>query len=667
MPPVKQTFAPQSRSFDLTRSSINEDARTVEVTFSSETQEVARDFGIEILDHSPGKVDMRRLQNRAAVLMHHDRKDQVGVIERADIQDKTGVATLRFSRSARAQEIFQDIVDGIREKVSVGYQITSAKHEGRSKGGEDVYRVGWSPFEISIESIPADDSVGVRSADSIFGTRAASLSTQIIMDKSTDNTESRAAETEDKTPVAVVENKPIAKSEDSRSLKQDPAPAVDAALVEARAKELAIEQTRAELGRIDSIRAIGDISGRSADDVKAAIKEGISADAYKIRVFEDLAKANPSYSVARGEDQGNQPEVGTRAHLNQKWGESALRALGSRVKGITLPDYKENDTSARVYVGGSVTPFHRSLTGVLTLGDVVKSDVGIGSPIIDETIVSTPELSVFPVDTIMGDTISLSVQTGNPTVGFRLANNGTASKKGVFESRIFQTAVLDEYIEVDINGVLNSAKDPARLLTSHAASTTKAVMAHMAFQNWYGSTLQASADDNAAPGILAQSSTASTHVVDATGSTALTSVWVLELGQYGLDHIYGNGTTLNFGEDWIETDGLGANGLKMRVLQNWISGRFAPRLANKNAAIRIKNVGTDNGKGLTDLVLSSAFEKARELGMQPNAIFATPRSLGQLQRSRTTYSPVGMPAPLPQEYEGVPFYSTINLSNAETV
>ena len=673
MPSRKQTFAPQVRSFDLARSSINEEARTVEVVFSTETAEVERWFGVEILDHSPKSVRMKRLQNSAPFLLDHDSRNQIGVVESASIDGKEGRATIRFSKSARADEVFQDVLDGIRSKVSVGYRVHEVKLEKSDKrSGKDTYRVSdWEPFEISMVSIPADDSAGVRSEDqanqSIFGQRAASLSTHIIMENTATETEGRAAETEDNKPkVPVVENTPAKTEDGNRSMKNEstPAPAApSAAEIEARAKAMAGE----EIERRENIRAIGELAQRNDADIAKAIKEGISADDFKLRVFDEMAKANPAYSVARGEDKGDKPEVGTRSYLNQKWGESAVRALAARGKQIELPNYAQADTSNRTYVGGSVVPFHRSLTGVLTLGDVVKLDVGIGAPIIDETIVSTPELSVFPVDTILGDTISLSVQVGNPSVSFRIANNGTDSKKGVFESRIFQTAILDEYIEVDINGVLNASKDPARLLSAEAASVTKAVMKHMAYQSWYAGTAQASADDNAFPGLLAQSSTAATHVVDATGSTAKTSVWILELGQYQLDHIYGNGTTLNFGEDWIETDGTGANGKKMRVLQNWISGRFAPRLANKNAAIRIKNIGTDSGKGLTDLLLSQALEKARELGMNPNAIMGTPRSFGQLQRSRTTYSPIGAPAQLPQEYEGIPLYATINLSNAETV
>lgn len=667
MASIKQTLAPQVRSFDLSRGSINEDARTVDVVFSTEAAEVERWFGVEILDHSPESVRMGRLQNKAALLLNHDSREQVGVVETASLNGKEGIATVRFSKSSKGEEAYQDVRDGIKTKISVGYRVHELKLESSDKKrGVDTYRVtDWEPFEISFVSVPADDSAGIRSEDnsnqSIFGTRAASLSTLVTMENPINEPEGRADNPEDKKPlVPVVENKPTPAA--SRAL--DPVPAVpSAADIEARAKAMAGE----EIERRESIRAIGDLSGRSKEDVAKAIKEGISEDDYKLRVFEDMANANPAYSVARGEETASKPEIGTRSYLNQKWGESALRALGSRVKGVTLPEYRENDTSSRVYVGGSVTPFHRSMTGVLTLGDVAKSDSGIGAPIIDETIVSTPELSVFPVDTIIGDTVSLSVQVGNPTVAFRIANNGTDSKKGVFESRVFQTAIIDEYIEVDINGVLNAAKDPARLLSSHAASVTKAVMDHMVYQSWYAGTNQAGADTDAAPGILAQSATNSNHVVDATGTTAPTSIWFLELGLYSLDHIYGNNTTLNFGEDWIETDGTGANGKKLRVLQNWISGRFAPRLANKNAAIRIKNVSTDSGKGATDTLMAKAMEKAVSLGMRPNAIFMTPRSQYQLQASRTTYNPAGLPAPLPQEYEGVPIYGSINLSNAETV
>ena len=99
-----------------------------EVAISSET-EIERWFGIEVLDHSRGAVDLTRLRNGAAVIVDH-RGDQVGVVEpdsaRVD-DDRVLRARLRFSRSTRGSEIEQDVVDGIRRSVSVGYFIRDAK------------------------------------------------------------------------------------------------------------------------------------------------------------------------------------------------------------------------------------------------------------------------------------------------------------------------------------------------------------------------------------------------------------------------------------------------------------------------------------------------------------------------------------------------------------
>jgi len=67
---------------------------------------------------------MDRMKGGAALLMDHDPRDQIGVVEecRCD-SDKTGRAMVRFSRSTRGQEVFQDVQDGIRQNVSVGYAV----------------------------------------------------------------------------------------------------------------------------------------------------------------------------------------------------------------------------------------------------------------------------------------------------------------------------------------------------------------------------------------------------------------------------------------------------------------------------------------------------------------------------------------------------------------
>ncbi|QTP60921.1 phage major capsid protein [Billgrantia antri] len=140
---------------------IDEEKRTVELAFSSEA-EVERWFGIEVLDHGEGAMRTDRLADGGAVLVNHDWDDHVGVVESVTVgADRRGRAVVRFGRSARASEVWQDVVDGIRRHVSVGYSIFKVEVEERA-GQADMVRVtDWEPHEISIVSVPADVSVGV--------------------------------------------------------------------------------------------------------------------------------------------------------------------------------------------------------------------------------------------------------------------------------------------------------------------------------------------------------------------------------------------------------------------------------------------------------------------------------------------------------------------------
>ena len=149
------------RSFLVIREGISEEARTVELAFSSEAP-YERWWGTEILDHTKGACDLTRLKAGGPLLCDHDTRDQVGVIESVRIDtDRVGRAVVRFGKSARAEEIFRDVVDGIRQNVSVGYLIDELVL-AEKKDDQETYRVTrWTPFEISLVSVPADFSVGV--------------------------------------------------------------------------------------------------------------------------------------------------------------------------------------------------------------------------------------------------------------------------------------------------------------------------------------------------------------------------------------------------------------------------------------------------------------------------------------------------------------------------
>lgn len=667
MPERKQTFQPQVRAFDFSRESISEEARTVEVTFSTATEQVERWFGIEVLDHSPGSVRMGRLTNGAAVLDSHDTRLQIGVIEGARIEDGKGVATLRFSRSAHADEIFRDILDGIRSKVSVGYRVHSIVMESRDENDVEKYRVtDWEPFEISIVSVPADDDAGIR-GEEIFGKRAAKLSTQIIMSKPN---ETQARDTGENVIDSPNTDVPAPTGDNGRSIEpakpQKEEPSFERSLSPDEIQKLVDQRAADEVARQEEIRELASEFGVDPAETKKAVRGNVSVDDFKRDILDGLKKSHPAFVASERVSEDSRPEAGTRAATLQTWSESAKRALGERGKDLSIPNYSDRPAIERNYVDDNTSRFHRTMAGSVTLADVAKLDVGIGSPVIDETTTHSPEVAVFPVDTISGSTLELSVLSDLPTVGMRNANEGSTSKKGTFVSKIFQTSIIEEPIVVDVQGVLNASKDPGRVLMQNAMATSKAVMKHLGVQTWYGATAQATADAKAAPGLYAQAETGTDHVVNAAGSSAKSSVWFLELGSDTCGHIYGNDTTLNFGSDWMEETVEDASGNRLRALVNYISGRFAPHLANKNSAVRIKNLAAST-QVLTDSLMFDALELCDNLGMSPNAIFMAPRSQYQLQSGRTATTRKGTPAELPKDFEGIPIYTSRNISLAETI
>ncbi len=151
------------RYFQFDRAKIDKEKRTVEVAFSSE-EPVERWGYTEILDHSQGSVDLSRMKNSGAFLLDHDPRNQIGVVESATVgDDKKGRAIVRFSKSAAAEAVFQDVMDGIRPHISVGYERTAAISKTPKDGAKDhdIIRFAFMPYEISSVAIPADTTVGV--------------------------------------------------------------------------------------------------------------------------------------------------------------------------------------------------------------------------------------------------------------------------------------------------------------------------------------------------------------------------------------------------------------------------------------------------------------------------------------------------------------------------
>ena len=149
------------RDFEFDRNKIDEEKRTVTIGVSSE-EPVQRRFGYEVLGHAEDEIDMDFMASgRSPLLLDHDASKQIGVVEEfaIDPENKRTVARVRFSKNRMADEVFEDVKDGIRQNISVGYQVNSMQKEDEEREGVPVYRVNsWSPLEVSAVSVPADQS-----------------------------------------------------------------------------------------------------------------------------------------------------------------------------------------------------------------------------------------------------------------------------------------------------------------------------------------------------------------------------------------------------------------------------------------------------------------------------------------------------------------------------
>jgi len=136
------------------------DDRRVSMSVSSENP-VERQFGQEVIVHSENTLDLSFARSgNMPLLKDHDPEQQIGVIESVTLDSSARRlrATARFGRSALAEEIYRDVIDGIRSNVSIGYRVRKME---RDADRADLYRVTDAELlEVSIVSLPADQSVG---------------------------------------------------------------------------------------------------------------------------------------------------------------------------------------------------------------------------------------------------------------------------------------------------------------------------------------------------------------------------------------------------------------------------------------------------------------------------------------------------------------------------
>jgi hypothetical protein len=149
----KQERTISQRDLDVTIPEV--DDRTLTLSFSSE-EAVGRWYGDEILSHDDGCCSLDLLNSSAPLLFNHDRNDLLGVVEKAWIEDKRGYATVRFGKDERGDWALMQARDKILKNVSVQYEIRNYL-----EGKDSITIIDWEPFEISLVTIPCDQTVGI--------------------------------------------------------------------------------------------------------------------------------------------------------------------------------------------------------------------------------------------------------------------------------------------------------------------------------------------------------------------------------------------------------------------------------------------------------------------------------------------------------------------------
>lgn len=186
MTQIKQKTIPRQtlfRDLRFDRAAISEDTRSVEVSFSSETDTVIRWGEPEILDHAPGAVDLTRLGLIGVVLFNHNPDYPIGRIENARVEGGRGLATLVFDDDEESDKIFRKVISGTLKGISVSYTCEDYQFLGEGETSADGRFKGpcllvkrWTALEISVVSVPADTTVGIgRSGMPDFGPIVAAI------------------------------------------------------------------------------------------------------------------------------------------------------------------------------------------------------------------------------------------------------------------------------------------------------------------------------------------------------------------------------------------------------------------------------------------------------------------------------------------------------------
>ncbi len=450
------------REMKFTRESLDEGKRTIELAFSSEFP-VPRWWGNEVLDHGAKSVRLGLLRDGAPLLLDHDRTKQIGVVESVKIgSDRIGRAVVRFGKSALAEEIFNDVLDEIRSKVSVGYNVYDLLLESREADVETYRLTDWEPFEISLVSIPADPSVGVgRSLEPLIKqARNKNMTPEEIAAAEAAAKDARRAAT----PAPQAQPPPAA------------AQTVDVRAIEDRARVAEQERTRGllELGakfpqyKADELAREFISSGKSVDDLSKAILERVGTGKFTPTADIGLTeKETKGYSIVRALDFLANPSdrgVIEAASFEIECSRAAAEKAGKDSKGLMvphevlrtlMPQSARRDLVAGTFSAGGATISQELLTGSFI--ELLRNRLILA------------QLGVTTLNGLVGN-ISIPRQTAGAPVYWVGENQAATEGQATFDQVTMSPKTVAGYTDVSRRLLKQSSMDVENLMRNDLAA-----------------------------------------------------------------------------------------------------------------------------------------------------------------------------------------------------
>ena len=332
------------RALSVDRAAVDVAARTATLAFASETP-YERYWGVEILDCTATSMRTSRLRSGANLLCDHSAKDVVGVVESVEIgPDRVARAVVRFGKSARAEEVFQDVVDGIRRNVSVGYMIHKAQLV-ETKDGVETYRVtDWEPFEVSLVSVPADASVGVgRSAAPELEQKDLTVQVTVWQTEPKESDEPMDGEAED---LGAAEEKTLTPSTQMKALM--PAEKIEVVATRNHAAEISAIASAIPGGAELAMRAIQD--GKTVEEFQQIAIKAMSTKPVPTSDIGLSQSEIKNYSVMRAINAMANPgdrAAQEAAGFERAASEAVGKKMGKTARGFFLPsDVQKRDLTA---------------------------------------------------------------------------------------------------------------------------------------------------------------------------------------------------------------------------------------------------------------------------------------------------------------------------------